>query len=73
MLFLKVNAEMKCLGETTREVAQRMRQIASGLADPADAEEARRYADWLEKNSDAAEEQNIDEPLAAISGPNDQD
>ena len=39
------------------EVARRMRQLAAGIANAADAEAIRQYAEWLEANPDAAETQ----------------
>jgi hypothetical protein len=46
---------MKCLDETPEQVANRMRELAAGIANPADAQAIRRYADWLERNPDADE------------------
>ena len=39
---------MRCLGETASDVAARMRQLAAGVANPADAEAIHQYADWIE-------------------------
>ncbi len=46
---------MKCLGETAKEVASRLRQLAGGVAEPADAEAIEQYADWLEAHPDDEE------------------
>ena len=50
-----VSSEMKSLGETPHEVAQRLRSLAEGVANPQDANDIRRYADWLERELDADE------------------
>lgn len=42
-----------------------MRQLAEGVASPADAEEIRRYAEWLEANPDAAETPDLAKALDA--------
>jgi hypothetical protein len=36
-----------------------MRQLAEGVADPADVEAIKRYADWLEENPGAAELEEV--------------
>lgn len=46
---------MRCLRETARDVAERMRQIAGGVASPADAEAIYQYADWIEQHPDDEE------------------
>jgi hypothetical protein len=46
---------MKCLDETPEQVANRMRELAAGVANPADADAIKRYADWLERHPDAEE------------------
>lgn len=62
---------MKCLDETPEQMAMRMRNLAKGIADPSDARAIRRYADWLEAKSSAAElsfafkEQAVDAVLAS--------
>jgi hypothetical protein len=43
------------LDETPKEIADRMRAVAAGLSDPADARAIRLYADWLETHPDAEE------------------
>ena len=43
---------MKCLDETPRQVAMRMRSLADGVTKESDATEIRRYADWLERSLD---------------------
>ena len=57
---------MKCLDETAHDIARRMRSLADGVSNPADAEAIRRYADWLER-SDNTEE------AAAVEPKNDED
>jgi hypothetical protein len=49
---------MKCLDETAEDVARRMRALAAGVSDAADAQAIRRYADWIESTG-------IPEPLEA--------
>ena len=39
---------MKGLDETPADIARRMRQLAAGVADPADAKAIKLYADWIE-------------------------
>jgi hypothetical protein len=46
---------VKCLDETAKEIAGRMRALAAGLSDPADARAIKLYADWLETHPDAEE------------------
>ena len=46
---------VKCLDETPKEIADRMRAVAAGLSDPADARAIKLYADWLETHPDAEE------------------
>ena len=46
---------MKCLDETPKEIADRMRAVAAGLSNPADARAIKSYADWLETHPDAEE------------------
>ena len=46
---------VKCLDETPEEIADRMRAVAAGLSDPADARAIKLYADWLETHPDAEE------------------
>lgn len=46
---------VKCLDETPKEIADRMRAVAAGLSNPADARAIKLYADWLETHPDAAE------------------
>lgn len=53
---------MKCLDETQEEIARRMRELAAGVTNPADAEAIRRYADWLERTGDTVE---ASEPVVA--------
>jgi hypothetical protein len=43
------------LDETPKDIADRMRALAAGLTDPADASAIRLYADWLETHPDAEE------------------
>jgi hypothetical protein len=43
------------LDETPKEIADRMRAVAAGLSDPADARAIKLYADWLETHPDAEE------------------
>lgn len=53
---------MKCLDETPKEIADRMRGVAAGLSDPADARAIRLYADWLETHPDAEEVKDLFNP-----------
>ena len=46
---------VKCLDETPKEIADRMRAVAAGLSNPADARAIKLYADWLETHPDAEE------------------
>jgi hypothetical protein len=43
------------LDETAKEIAGRMRALAAGLSDPADARAIKLYADWIETHPDAEE------------------
>ena len=53
---------VKCLDETAKEIAGRMRALAAGLSDPADARAIRLYADWLETHPDAEEVKDFVKP-----------
>ena len=50
---------MKCLDETTAQVASRMRKLAAGVGDPADVEAIMRYANWLEANPEVVLKQDL--------------
>ena len=54
---------VKCLDETPREIADRMRAVAAGLSDPADTRAIRLYADWLETHPDAEEVKALVKPV----------
>lgn len=58
---------MKCLDETPKEIADRMRAIAAGLSDSADARAIRLYADWLETHPDAYEVKDLVKPAEGAS------
>lgn len=53
---------MKCLDETPKEIADRMRAVAAGLSDPADARAIRLYAEWLERHPVAKEVKDLVKP-----------
>ena len=53
---------VKCLDETPKEIADRMRAVAAGLSDPADARAIKLYADWLETHPDADEVKDLVKP-----------
>jgi hypothetical protein len=53
---------VKCLNETPKQIADRMRAVATGLSDPADARAIRLYADWLEAHPDAEEVKELVKP-----------
>lgn len=59
---------VKCLDETPREIADRMRAVAAGLSDPADARAIRLYADWIEAHPDAVEVQDLVKPAKDTNG-----
>ena len=46
---------MKCLHETPKDIAERMREVAGRVSSTADARIIRRYADWIEQHPDADE------------------
>ena len=50
---------VKCLDETAKEIADRMRAVAAGLSDPADVRAIKLYADWLETHPDAEETKDM--------------
>jgi hypothetical protein len=50
---------VKCLDETPKEIADRMRAVAAGLSDPEDAEAIRQYAAWLEAHPDDDEVKDL--------------
>jgi hypothetical protein len=54
---------MKCLDETPEEIARRMRALADGVTNPADAQAIRAYASWIERtgNLDLMEAREPDE------------
>lgn len=52
---------MNCLDETAGQVAHRIRQLATGVGDPADAEAIMRYADWLEADPDGSARQDLEQ------------
>ena len=52
---------MKCLDETPADISKRMRKLAGGMTNPADAEAILRYASWIEANPNAAELQDLGE------------
>lgn len=53
---------VKCLDETPKEIADRMRAVAAGLSNAADARTIRLYADWLETHGDAEEVRDLVKP-----------
>jgi hypothetical protein len=50
---------VKCLDETPKEIAARMRGVAEGMTNPVDVEAIRRYADWVETHPDADEVKDL--------------
>ena len=59
---------VKCLDETPKEIADRMRAVAAGLSNPADAKAIKLYADWLETHPDAEEVKNLVKPAKDADG-----
>lgn len=55
---------MKCLDETAGQVASRMRQLATGLGNPADVEAIMRYASWLEANPESVLKQDLEAEIS---------
>ena len=53
---------LKSLHDTAADIAKRMREIAAGVANPADAEAIMLYANWIEANPDADEVKELVEP-----------
>jgi hypothetical protein len=53
---------MKCLDETAEDFAKRMRELAPGTVNTADADAIRRYASWIEAHPDAEEVQDLVRP-----------
>ncbi len=53
---------MKCLDETPKEIADRMRAVAAGLSNAADARTIRLYADWLETHGIAEKVKDLIKP-----------
>jgi hypothetical protein len=45
-------ASMMFVDDTPKDVAKRMRKLATGMTNPADVEAIRRYADWIEAGPD---------------------
>lgn len=56
------------MDETPKEIADRMRAVAAGLSDPADARAIKLYADWLETHPDAEEVKNLIRPAENAGG-----
>jgi hypothetical protein len=52
---------MRRLGETSKDVAKRVRELAAGVTDPSDARAILRYAAWLEARPDSDQVQDLGE------------